>query len=105
MRVLNVTTGCWIRLTRAERAIREAAAAWVEDGKTIRNLSLAESITARREQQMRQEQLHQPLDLELRGLKWEPPITGIVAHRVGRQLSLDAHAICVGIYHPSEVCA
>jgi hypothetical protein len=54
---------------RAERGVTECAYLWVEYGKTVRNLSLAESILARNEQARMREPL---ADAELPGLKYEP---------------------------------
>lgn len=100
-RVFNVTRGYSLKRSQALRAIAECAAEWVEENISIRNLTLAESIAARKEQA----RLREPLAVaELPGLKYEPCVRGLIAYRQGQRMVLDATAICAGIYHPSPAC-
>jgi hypothetical protein len=87
-RILNVTNGFRFKRTHAERAIDACSAVWVEYGVSIRNLTLAESIAARNDQARRRE----PLPLaEIHGLKFDPPISGIVATGREGKLLWEAH--------------
>lgn len=77
-RVLNVTRGYSLKRKQALKAIENCAAAWVEVGVSIRDLTLAESIAARNEQA----RLREPLAYaEIHGLRFDPPTTGIAATR------------------------
>ena len=49
-RILNVTRGFTLKHKQAVRAIANCACAWVEYGTSIRDLTIAEAITARNEQ-------------------------------------------------------
>jgi hypothetical protein len=71
--VFNVTKGFPVRYKQAVKAINECAAAWVDYGVSIRDLTLAESISARNQQAA----LREPLEYsELFGLRYEPRIGG-----------------------------
>lgn len=77
-RVFNVTRGFSLKRSRAERAILECSAEWVEYGVSIRSLTLAESIAARNEQA----RLREPLAFaEVFGLRYDPCPTGTEATR------------------------
>jgi hypothetical protein len=70
-RVLNLTTGLRIKRSQAIGRVAHGISEWVEMDFTVRDLTLAESIAARREQAKRQ----QPLELsEVHGLTYEPPV-------------------------------
>jgi hypothetical protein len=87
-RVHNVTRGFDLKFRRAERAIEECSAAWVEYGVSIRDLTLAESIAARNVQA----RLREPLPYaEIHGLRFDPPVSGISATRRERKLTWEAH--------------
>lgn len=49
-RVLNVSRGFTLKYKQALRAIENCAAAWVDPGQSIRDVSLAESIAMRNKQ-------------------------------------------------------
>lgn len=69
-RVLNITRGFRLKHSQAYRAIQECACKWVEVGVSVRDLTLAESITARNEQA----RLREPLPYaEIPGLTFDGP--------------------------------
>jgi hypothetical protein len=87
-RIFNVSRGYSLKRGAAERAIQECSAAWVEEGVSIRNLTLAESIAARNEQARHAE----PLPFaEIPGLRFEPTLSGTAATRRERLLTWQAH--------------
>ena len=87
-RVLNVSRGFTLKHKQALRAIDNCAAAWVEIGKTIRDLTLAEAISARNKQATQRE----PLEFtEVHGLRYEPAASGIAQTREGFGLSREAN--------------
>ena len=87
-RVFNITRGYSLKRGAAERAIHECSAVWVEEGVSIRSLTLAESIAARNEQARRAE----PLPFaEIPGLRFEPTLSGTPATRRERLLTWQAH--------------
>ena len=64
-RILNVSRGFTLKHGQAVKAIGNCACAWVEYGVSIRDLTIAEAITARNEQA----RIAEPLPLaELPGL-------------------------------------
>jgi hypothetical protein len=78
-----------VKHKQALKAIHEnCAACWVEEGVSIRNLTLAESIAARNEQAKRREPLEYA---EIHGLRYDPPSSGVVATRDERRLIWEAH--------------
>lgn len=92
-RVFNLSTGACPKRRAAERAIENCAAAWVEFGVSIRNLTLAESIAARVEQA----RLREPLvPAELPHLRYEPAMSGLAAHRSGMKLAWQANEFALG---------
>jgi hypothetical protein len=56
-RILNLTRGWYLKHKQALRAVENCAAAWVEFGVSIRDLSLPESIAKRSEQATMREPL------------------------------------------------
>lgn len=69
-RVCNLTRNVRLKFSQALKAVESCACAWVEEGISIRDLSLAEAITARN----KQAQLRQALAFaELPGLRFQPP--------------------------------
>ena len=87
-RVLNVTRGYSMKRGAAEKAIRECSATWVEYGISVRNLTIAEAITARNEQA----RLREPLAFaEVHGLRFDPPASGIAATKREGKLLWAAH--------------
>lgn len=87
--VFNVTKQCYVRYSRALKSMKEACATtWVEEGVSIRDLTLAESIIARNEQA----RIREPLaDEEIRGLQFTPPTNGAQAYRDSKRLAWDAN--------------
>lgn len=49
-RILNITRGFRLKRSQAYRAIENCACTWVEIGVSVRDLTLAEAISARNEQ-------------------------------------------------------
>ena|SRR6185437_7794319 len=97
-KVLNISTNQRIKRSQARNRVEQCLSAWVEDGLSIRDLTLAERVAARSEQA----RLREPLAVaELPGVKFEPSVSGLEAYRNGRRMVLDATAICAGYYHPS----
>jgi hypothetical protein len=87
-RIFNVSRGYSLKRGAAERAIHECSAVWVEEGVSIRNLTLAESIAARNDQARHAE----PLPFaEIPGLRFEPTPSGTAATRRERLLTWQAH--------------
>lgn len=87
-RIFNISRGYSLKRGAAERAISECSAAWVEEGVSIRNLTLAESIAARNEQA----RVAEPLPFaEIPGLRFEPTSSGAAATRRERLLTWQAH--------------
>lgn len=69
-RVLNVTRNFRLKRNQALKAVENCACAWVKYGVTIRDLTLAESISKRHEQAS----MREPLPLaELHGLIFQSP--------------------------------
>lgn len=86
-RIWHETYQCWWKPERAERAMENCAAMWLEEGVSIRNLTLAESIKARNEQA----RLREPLPYaEIHGLKFDPPVSGVAATRAEGKLMWEA---------------
>jgi hypothetical protein len=69
-RVFNVSRGFTLKYKQALRAVEECACAWVVENKTIRDLTLAESIAARNHQAKTRTPL---ASSEIPGLKYDPP--------------------------------
>lgn len=70
-RVVNLTRGLHWKFRRAEKAVYECACEWVEYGVSVRDLTLAESISRRNEQSARREPLAYA---EIPGLVYRGPI-------------------------------
>lgn len=88
-RVLNVTNGCRIKRSQALGRIEHCISTWVEEGFTIRDLSLAERVQARTKQTNDRE----PLALaEIPGLIFQPSLSGQASARRGYALIREAHA-------------
>ncbi len=90
-RIYNVTRGFTLKYKQAVAAIDNCAADWVEEGVSIRDLTLAESIAAR----VVKAKLREPLPYaELHGVRFEPPAGAEMAHRASRQLVYGAYRFC-----------
>lgn len=87
-RIWHETYQCWWKLERAERAMYNCAATWLEDGVSIRNLTIAEAIKARNEQARMREPLAYA---EIHGLRFDPPASGVAATRGEGKLMWEAH--------------
>lgn len=101
-RIENLTNGYFLKPHRALRAVEECAAVWVEEGVSIRNLTLAESIKARNEQAIRREPLAYA---EIHGLRFDPPVTGVAAKRLEGRLAWDAHNFVINAAAPKQMAA
>lgn len=87
-RVLNVTRGYHIKYKHALRGLEQCAVTWVEEGVSVRDLTLAESIAARNEQA----KLREPLCYaELPGVMFRPPVGQEKADSVSQALVWEAH--------------
>ena len=87
-RILHVDRGCYYRRGQALKGIENCAFAWVEEGVSIRNLTLAESIVARNEQA----NMREPLPYaELPHLRYEPAKRNEKQHFAGNELVWAAH--------------
>jgi hypothetical protein len=75
--ILNLSRSCHISRKQAESRIEARTAVWVIEGKSIRELSLAEILASRIETPADRNGLCDTPCLtatnELPGLKWEPP--------------------------------
>jgi hypothetical protein len=91
-RIYNVTRRYPMRAKQALRGINNCAMAWVEHGKSVRDLTLAESIAARNEQASVRE-LPLPY-VEIRGLKYEPTAGAECAQYKSRRLVALAIEFC-----------
>ncbi len=87
-RVRNVTTGYWLKPAQAQRAIEECAAAWVEEGVSMRSVTLAEAIALRNAQAARREPVAMA---ELPGVRYEPTMKGLEGFRLECKLMRDAN--------------
>lgn len=92
--VFNETRGCYRRYKDALKAIHEhCACCWVIEGETMRDLTPQEAVQARNVQA----RLREPLEYaESPGLRYEPPVTGVVAFRNSRRLVFEAHRFAIG---------
>jgi hypothetical protein len=69
-KVINLTTGCRIKRSQAKGRVENCVSAWVDEGFTIRDLTLAERVTARSVQAKAQE----PFSMaELPGVVFKEP--------------------------------
>jgi len=87
-RVFNITRQFSLRQNQALKAIENCACEWVEVGKSIRDLSLTESIAARNKQASEREPL---CSSEIPGIVYQPASTGIESHRHGFMLTREAN--------------
>lgn len=86
-RVLNTSRGFLLRFNQARKAVENCACAWVEHGVSIRDLTLAESITARSVQAKDREPLPYA---EVHGLRFEVPAKMNAAEWQSRLLAYEA---------------
>jgi hypothetical protein len=87
-RIHNITRDVWPKYSQALNAVDCCACAWVVEGVSIRDLTLAESIAARNVQAKTREELPAA---EGRRLIYEPCPNGVVATRLGWQLIKQAN--------------
>lgn len=90
-RILNLTRKFSLKYKQALKAVDNCACAWVEPGVSIRDLTLAESITRRNEQARQREPLE---SAEIPGLVFQPPVTGQAYARAGYELVKRANSFC-----------
>jgi hypothetical protein len=85
-RILNITRGYHMSAQRASRGVAECSFAWVEQGVSVRNLTLAESVAAR----ATQEKVYDPLPYsEIPGIKF--------SGSTDYALVADAHKFCEAV--------
>ena len=90
-RVSNINRGYSLKFAQAEKAVDACACAWVEYGVSIRDLSLAESISARNQQA----QMREPLaNAELPGVIFQPPTNATASNRESANLRRAAVLFC-----------
>lgn len=83
VRVINLTRGFRLKFNQAEKSVEACAAAWVEYGVSLRDLTLAEAIAARNAQA----KLREPMPFaEIHGLQ----VAGII--NIHEELELAAQA-------------
>jgi hypothetical protein len=86
--ILNVTRGYYMRYRQAMKGIDNCAFAWVVEGETIRDLTLAEAIAKRIEQA----KLQDPLPYyEVPGIFFEPPAAQEKSFFASHALVWEAH--------------
>lgn len=86
-RVSNLTRGYTLKFSQARRAVENCAAAWVEYGVSIRDLTLQESIQAR----AAQEKMYEPLPLsELRNIIYRPALGNEAGYRQEKRYAREA---------------
>ena len=79
---------------RVERAFDMCAIAWVEEGVTVRNLTLQEAIIARNTRA----RLLEPMPYaELPGIRFDPPVSGVPATRRENILLWEAQNFFAGV--------
>ena len=88
IRIYNITKNCYLKRSQAEKAVDACSCAWVDYGKTVKSLTLAESIAARNEQ-ARERQII--ASVELPGLVFQPPIGAQAAYAMERRLAFEAN--------------
>jgi hypothetical protein len=71
MKILNITRNIFYKPSQALRGIENCAFAWVKEGETVRDLTLAESIAKRNEQAKNAEPLAYA---EVPGITFKGPI-------------------------------
>jgi hypothetical protein len=86
-RVINLSRGFRLRFNQARKAVENCACAWVEVGVSVRDLTLAESISARVQQAKDREPL--PYS-EVHGLRFDPPAGTAGAEWQSRLLAYEA---------------
>lgn len=87
-RVENISNGFRMKPGAARRAIEACSVRWVDEGVSVRNLTLAESIVARNVQAKNAE----PMPFaEVHGLRFEPSVSGTDATRREASLLWQAH--------------
>ena len=90
-RVLNLTTKCYLKVRQAEGRIENCVSEWVVQGKSIRDLTLAQ-IVQRRSIQAR---LQEPIPFaELPGLIFKPAQKDQALTRQGFALLKQANQFC-----------
>lgn len=86
-RILNLSRGFRLKRNQALKAIEQCACEWVEVGVSVRDLTLAESITKRNEQA----KIREPLaEAEIPGLLYQPTECNVASNRESRRLSYEA---------------
>jgi hypothetical protein len=87
--VFNVTRQCWFKIGQALKGIENCAFGWVEEGKTIRDLTLAEAVNLRNERALLRSE---PLPYhEIPGIIYEPAKRNEKQHFASNDLVWQAH--------------
>ena len=90
-RVLNISKNITVRRSQAKRWIEQCACVWVEEGVSIRDLTLSERVAARSQQAA----IREPLPVaELPGIQYQPAANAQAATRAGYMLIQQANAFC-----------
>jgi hypothetical protein len=91
-KVVNITNGHRVKLTQATMAVQNCAAAWVEFGVSIRNLTVAEAIAARNIQARRNLSASLPA-AELLECIYEPAPENEASHKEEIRLMREANRL------------
>lgn len=91
-RVLHIERGFRMSKNYAEQVMRDhCSIAWVVKGETIRDTTNEERIALRAEQAQKAK-LQEPMPYaEIPGYSFDPPASGLAAHRAGFKLIRAAH--------------
>ena len=91
-RILNITRKFHLKPSQARRAIENCSAEWVQEGISIRDLTLAESIEKRNEQAREREPLPQA---EIPGLMYQQPVSAASTAHERAELVRVANMLCM----------
>jgi hypothetical protein len=93
-KVINLTTGCRIKRSQAKGRVENCVSAWVDEGFTIRDLTLAERVQARSVQA----RLHEPIAMaELPGVVFQEPASGAQTAQMRYALVREANRLVAGV--------
>jgi hypothetical protein len=87
-KVINLTNGWRIKRSQASNRVDQCLSEWVEEGFSIRDLTLSETVIRRSEQARIREEL--PF-AEWHGLIYEPSKTAVVDRQAQRELVQSAN--------------
>lgn len=101
-RVLNLTTKCYLKIRQAEGRIEHCVSEWVVQGKSIRDLTLAQMVQKRSEVARTQESL---AHAEIPGFRFEAPTSGLMATRKGYNLVTQTHFMNAALHEEKCECS